>query len=350
MRSMRKIIDAYRSVGERGPSATLATVVGASGPGHPLPGSRMLLIEGGHHSGLIGSDTLHHEMHEAARQVSRGGQPRVVRFSTSAPGSNMVREGVGQTIDALLEPLSGRPDDPAILILERSMSERVSFRVATVFAGETGAEFPVGARLALGETGDRMLEPASPALSAALQESIASAPAGSAPSVFPVEVDGRLVRALVETIMPPVSLVVFGGGLDTCPLAKIAHEIGWMVTVVDPDPARANKGRFSLADAVIVSRHDQVRERVPIDARTVAVVMTHSPDQDALILEALKGTPACYVGLSPRDYDAHVLLDGFTLGENQHVPAGLDINAKTAHEAAVGIMAEIIKLCGGSTC
>jgi len=289
-------------------------------------------------------------MHEAARQVARDGQPRVVRFATAAPGTNMVREGVGQTLDALLEPLSGRPDDPAILILERSMNDRVNFRVATVFGGETSTELPVGARLALDASGNRMVEPASPALSAALRNSIDAAPAGSAPSVFPVEVEGRFVRALVETVMPPVSLVVFGGGLDTCPLAKIGHEIGWMVTVVDPDPARANKGRFALADAVIVSHHDQVLERVPIDARTVAVVMTHSPDQDALVLEALKSTPACYVGLSPRNYDPRILLEKFTPGENQHVPAGLEINAKTAHEAAVGIIAEIIKLCGGSTC
>jgi xanthine/CO dehydrogenase XdhC/CoxF family maturation factor len=356
MRSLRRIVESYRSVGERGPSATLATVIASEGPGHPDVGSRMLLIEGGHHSGLIGSDALHHELHETARQVDVSHRARTLSFSTAGSPAQMVREGVGQTVEVLLEPLSGRNDEPAISVLEHCLNERLAVRQATV-CGRTGAEGvsqEIGARLAIDDNGSVLAAPDSEALRSALEQAFENLPSAPHAATTTLSVSGTTLRALVERIEPPIGMILFGGGLDACPLVKFGHELGWCVQVVDPDPARANKGRFPLADAVIVSRADDIAERVCVDHRTAAVVMTHQPDQDGRILAQLRQSPAGYIGVAPRDYDARLLSAGdarLAPADEQRIflPAGLDIGALTAHETAVAILSEIIRRFSGGT-
>jgi xanthine/CO dehydrogenase XdhC/CoxF family maturation factor len=314
----------------------------------------MLLIEGGHHSGLIGSDALHHELHEAARQVGGAHRARTLSFSTAGSPAQMVKEGVGQTVEVLLERLSGRPDEPAIGVLDHCLSKRLAVRQATVCGTDepgSGAD-EIGARLAVDEGGTTLEAPDSAPLRGALEQALSGRTDSTHAATTTVAVSGRPLRVLVERIEPPIGLLIFGGGLDACPLVKFGHELGWCVQVIDPDPARANKGRFPLADAVIVSRADEIAERVTVDSRSAAVVMTHHPEQDGRILGTMRRSPAGYVGVSPRDYDAKLLSGerpnaGDADAGRVFLPAGLELGAFTAHETAVAIIGEIIRRFSG---
>ncbi|MGH9945211.1 MAG: XdhC family protein, partial [Pyrinomonadaceae bacterium] len=137
--------------------------------------------------------------------------------------------------------------------------------------------------------------------------------------------------AFVEVVEPPVPLVVFGAGSDTLPVARLAREVGWEVTIVDHRPASATPERFPEADALVICRSETVAERVRLDGRTAAVLMTHNYEHDRALLKTLLESPAPYVGcLGPRRRTERMLAElreaGFAPTEERltrvHAPVG----------------------------
>jgi xanthine/CO dehydrogenase XdhC/CoxF family maturation factor len=157
-------------------------------------------------------------------------------------------------------------------------------------------------------------------------------------------------EVFIEVIQPPVPLMIFGAGHDAVPLVRLAQELGWYVTVVDSRQADATRERFPSADEVILSRPESIGDRIGLDNRTVAVVMTHNYLHDLEILKTLLLSPVRYLGiLGPKSRTGKLLQDlqeqGITPTENQlqhlYSPVGLDIGADTPEEIALSIVAEI---------
>jgi xanthine/CO dehydrogenase XdhC/CoxF family maturation factor len=157
-------------------------------------------------------------------------------------------------------------------------------------------------------------------------------------------------EVLIEVIQPPTPLVIFGAGHDAVPVARLAKELGWHVSVVDSRPAYATPERFPLADVVILTRLEATLERVSIDSRTVAVVMTHNYLHDRKLLQTLLPSPLRYLGLLGPKSRAERLLqelrqEGFVPTNEQlcrlYSPVGIDIGADTPEEIALAIVAEI---------
>lgn len=157
-------------------------------------------------------------------------------------------------------------------------------------------------------------------------------------------------EVFIEAILPPVPLVIFGAGQDAIPLVRFAKELGWHVTLVDPRPGYATRTRFSLADILIVCPPEEVLERVKIDERTVAAVMTHNFLHDAELLRTLLPSPVRYIGILGSKQRTRRLLDQVQETVRLHCdhslsqvygPIGLDIGAETPEEIALAIVAEI---------
>jgi xanthine/CO dehydrogenase XdhC/CoxF family maturation factor len=156
---------------------------------------------------------------------------------------------------------------------------------------------------------------------------------------------------LLEAVLPPRPLVVFGAGHDAVPLVVAAKAVGMHVTVVDGRAAYAQSERFPAADAV---RHLAPRDAVPnltLDPRTAAVVMTHGYLNDLAILRDLLPSPVGYVGLLGPRRRADRLLnelrdEGYVPTERDldrlHAPIGLDLGAEGPDEIAVAVVAEIL--------
>ncbi|MGH9916297.1 MAG: XdhC family protein, partial [Pyrinomonadaceae bacterium] len=156
--------------------------------------------------------------------------------------------------------------------------------------------------------------------------------------------------AFIESIQPPVPLLVFGAGYDAVPLVQIAKELGWYVTLVDGRPDFATQAKFPAADAFIITRPEDVAERVQIDRKTMAVVMTHNYLDDYQLLETLLPSPARYIGLlGPKRRTEQLLYElkknGTAVTDEQlnrlYGPVGIDIGADAPEEIAVAILAEI---------
>jgi xanthine/CO dehydrogenase XdhC/CoxF family maturation factor len=149
--------------------------------------------------------------------------------------------------------------------------------------------------------------------------------------------------------------VIFGAGYDAAPLARLAKELGFHVTVADARPAYAQPGRFPEADAVVVARPEEIG-RLALDATTAVVIMSHNYLTDRAFLKALLPLPLRYLGLmGPGARGVRMLQElrqeGFAASDAMlrqfHNPVGLDIGAESPEQIALSILAEIQTVISG---
>jgi xanthine/CO dehydrogenase XdhC/CoxF family maturation factor len=171
-------------------------------------------------------------------------------------------------------------------------------------------------------------------------------------SFFQVEaLGGGDLRIFVQTFLPPVHLVIFGGWLDVTPLLRVGQEMGFQVTVVDARKTQSSLRNFAAADSVWLCSPREAVTQIPSDERTVAVVMNHHFERDQEALEALTELSLPFVGMLGPKRRRKLILEslknsGVNIPEafekNLHGPVGLDLGAETPAEIAVSIIAEIL--------
>ena len=166
---------------------------------------------------------------------------------------------------------------------------------------------------------------------------------------------GGSVSVLIETLQPPQPLFIFGGGPDAFPVISLAKQLGWHITVIEHREPFADPQRFPEADRVILWQDEPFPKSVPIDERTVCVVMTHHYLTDKKILLHLMRSPAAYIGILGPAKRAKQLLDEVRnklpltceITNRIYSPVGLDIGAETAEEIALSVIAEIMAVLRG---
>jgi xanthine dehydrogenase accessory factor len=152
----------------------------------------------------------------------------------------------------------------------------------------------------------------------------------------------------------PLRLIVVGAVHIGQALVPFAVQTGYAVTVVDPRRAFASDERFPDV-AVATDWPDEAMDRLKPDARTAVVTLTHDPKLDDPALDRALRSGAFYVGaLGSRRTHAARLGRLRALGHDEAAlarikgPVGLDIEAVTAPEIALSIMAEIVAVRRGS--
>jgi len=236
--------------------------------------------------------------------------------------------GCGGVVHILLEPLPA--SSPLLGYWRDCLQKRQPGVVMTVYRGD--GRWPVGARTRLGADG---LEGFPEDLTRHAREVLHT---GRGTSLH----YGDLSVAL-ERLSPPRQLVICGAGLDAIPLARLAKELGWDVTVRDRRAAHVQTSRFPTADHLVVADP----ERASVEAEAAAVVMSHHYLEDCAYLRALLRHSPAYVGvLGPRHRSVRMLAqlqaEGAVIDPSRlFVPVGLDIGAETPEEIALAIVSEI---------
>lgn len=331
----------------------LATVVRVLGSAYRRPGARMLFRPGRPPVGLISGGCLEEDLALRTSDVLDSGEACTVIYDMRSPDDIVWGLGLGcdGEVRVLLEGLTAEAD---FLEFLRDRCRRGSPGVlATVFEVHGDTQVEVGQRIALDDAGQvvvadaawgRLREP----LERDAWESLRRRKSFSA--TYPCE-GGGSVEVLVEYVAPPVSLVVFGAGMDALPVVQGARQLGWQVTVADHRPLYANRERFPLADSIAVLNYDRLADDLPpIDGDTVVLVMTHHFLHDLDLLERLMPSAASYLGvLGPRRRAEKLLQQlaarGLCPTEQQlarfHGPVGLDLGSETPEEIALSALAEI---------
>ena len=367
MNEVRALVEAFDASNKRGERCALATVVSVEGSSYRRPGARMLVREGGASTGTISAGCLEADVIEHAQRVIHDGAAKLVEYDTASTGEELawgLGLGCNGVVRVLVEPLT--PGSPYIEALRRScaaQADAVSVRVATVYqhtpSGPAVGRIETGARLFIAEGEEVGREKLSGEAAAMLEGELRALSFGGVSSGAHIfDADGAGVKIFVETLLPPVPLVIFGAGHDALPVVEVARGLGWQTEVVDPQARPASLSRFAAADRVTLARPGDVNARVSITPRTLTLLMSHNYSHDLELLKFLLASPARYVGvMGPRKRTERMLgelaADGeaFRLGEEDrerlYSPAGLDIGANSPAEIALSIIAEMRAVLDG---
>ncbi len=301
------------------PPAVLATLVSVEGSSYRRPGARLIVRPDGSRLGSISGGCLEEDVIARAGRVHASGRPEAVVYDTTSENDLVWGVGLGchGVVRVLLEKL---PPSPAwAAALARNFAHRRTTALAVTHDG--GDPESWGTRLAApGDCAD----------------------------------PGRL---FLEMVAPPTALVIFGGGDDAQPLARLAHELGWEVTVADPRAAFANATRFPTARAHVVGPADRLVAQVAPGPDMLAVVMTHHYVHDVPILRDLLARPLAYLGLlGPKKRADKIMADleaaaGRMFAPEQrarlHAPVGLDLGADSPEQVALSMLAEMQSVLHG---
>ncbi len=233
----------------------------------------MLITSDSSTVGTLSGGCLEEEVARRAQDVIATGKPLLLSFDTR------LRYGCHGSIDIFVERV--RPE--LLDQLATAQRERRECLIATVFEGDhsLGSEIVVPPR---------------------------DAPLG----------------AFVQTIPPPLQLLLIGEGPDSAPLRTFATTLGWKV--VETEEAASLPDEF--------------------DEWTAAVVKTHNYGRDYAALEKLLPLGLRYLALlgprRRRDQLLHTLIEAGVTGQSElFSPAGLDLGAESPEEIALAIVAEI---------
>lgn len=340
---MKELQEILKKIAQFGDSekAILATVVALEGSGYRRPGARMLIDENGYSIGTISGGCLEADVLERAKKVLETGEPVVITYDTTADENSVFGLGMGcrGVIHILLESIT--KESGFCRFADAHLQMRKPFVVATLIKA-TEPNFKTGARILYGENGID-----ASTFTGELDETLTNSVNRAFTTRKSTQESFAFGEMFIEYVAPPVSLLLFGAGFDALPLADFAGNIGWAVTVIDHRAAWANRERFPNADEIIVSRPENLDEKLFGDENSVAVLMTHNYDRDKELLPLLLKSKAVYVGALGPKKRAERLLDeiGETFSEEQlkrfYAPIGLDIGAETPDEIALSIVAEI---------
>jgi xanthine/CO dehydrogenase XdhC/CoxF family maturation factor len=344
MRELWEILAHITEITEEGRKAALATVIATSGSTYRRPGARMLITPE-EAVGAVSAGCLEDEIRAVGLRVIRTGNPERLRFDTTEEMDKIAGTGLGcrGTIDVFVEPLSPERAHPYLALCKALEEDRVC---------TLGIEIPAGRRILLLNSEPAFDELRDPPL----RERIASVREQLSPrrptALLPLE-DREIY---VERIEPPLKLIVFGAGYDAQPLVRLAKELGFRVTVMDPRPQYLTEERFPEADRLVLAHPSEAPTRVPVDERTFLVILTHNYLYDLELLKWALRTEAPYVGqIGPRARTEELLADiererGLLLEEARgklYGPVGLDVGAESPEEIALSILSEILAVRSG---
>ncbi len=352
MKEIREIIKAYDSAVHAGRKAALAAVVHLDGSSYRRPGARMIVNDEGELTGAISGGCLEGDALRKALLVLSKQQSKLVTYDTSDEDDMTIgiQLGCAGVIQVLFEPIDpNKPDNP-IQLLRKVVAIRQNAVLVTMFSLEKKHDPQPGTCLLMESNGNISGSIPYPAIEAVVMEDVQEA-MQNRQSSFKQYIDQAItVTAFIEFLQPAVSLVVVGAGNDAIPMMQMADIIGWDVRVVDGRNTHAKPERFASACQVLVSKPEKVLEQIPMDERTVFVMMTHNYNYDMAMLKALLPKSIPYIGmLGPRKKLERMLgeiRDGGMeitkeMQEKLYGPTGLEIGAETAEEIALSIISEI---------
>jgi xanthine dehydrogenase accessory factor len=166
---------------------------------------------------------------------------------------------------------------------------------------------------------------------------------------------GGQMEVFIEPIEASPSVYIFGAGHVGYYLARMAHDAGFAVHVIDDRAAFANAERFPFAASVVVDDIPEWLARTTLPATAYAVVVTRGHRNDLDALRALAPRELRYMGLIgsrakvARLYEQLMIEGGVDPDRlaRIHAPIGLDLGAVTPQEIAVSITAELIAVRRG---
>ncbi len=338
---MRDVLDDLERWQRQSEQVAIATLTEVRGSAPRLPGARFCATRSGEVSGSVSGGCIEADLYEHAMQVLDGDRPAVVQYGISDELAFEVGLSCGGEIAVLVEPF--RPDAVwealrEALVGQRSAVLAVGLEPAGI-AGRRMVVFEDGATTGSVEAGldGELAERARELLSKGGARRLALGEPGEERAVF------------LEAFRPPPHLFLLGAAFAAPPLARMASEAGFHVTVVDPRSAFATRERFPSADELIVGWPNEAIEAADLGPHSYIVMLLHDEKFDVPALVPALRSEAGYIGVmgSRRTHERRLEqlreegCDDDALARLR-APIGLNIGGREPAEIAVSILAEML--------
>ena len=350
MKEIKAIISAYDKIDKAVNQAALATVVRVEGSSYRRTGARMLVMDDGVWVGGISGGCLEGDALKRARLAIAKSEPSLVTYDTTEDDAYQIGVGLGCNgiIDVLFTPLQFQNKNNPVEVLKSCVAANRQTHILITITGLEGQWKNIKAGDVIQYKGSESIAVfGDPILEKQIREKITRQVENGKSMPLKVEAaDGKKLSVFIEILLPEIHLVLMGHQYDIYPLARLAKETGWPVTMVS-NPLKINAKFSDTVDAIF--GYDQLNE-IRIDKYTAIVLMSHDYKTDKINLPKALKTGAFYVGmLGPRVRSEKIFNELAEEGnpvtdecmERIFAPAGLDIGAVSPEEISLSIIAEI---------
>ena len=319
----------------QGGLSALATLVKTQGSSYRRPGARLLLGVQNEYAGTISGGCLEAEVVRKASWLVREGAV-VKRYSTEFDDTAEIPFGLGcgGVVDLLLEPT----DTPEFKALMCALEGAIAGDEAIVLTW-LPSEGRGLARAVLTAKGDFLFA------SESLMES-------TLVHVRPMVMYGLEAlpkEIFMERLVAPQRFFVLGAGDDAKPLVSMGAVLGWTMNILDCRAQLARPERFPEAENVRVI-HSPSSDLQDIKRNDAVVLMTHSYEQDRILLTAVLPLRPSYLGLLGARHRTALLISEVSKKlacsiadccEHIHAPVGLDLGGDGPEAIALAVIAEV---------
>ncbi len=350
MKEIKAIINAYEKINKTTTQAALATVVKVEGSSYRRTGARMFVMDDGVWVGGISGGCLEGDALKRARMAITKSVSSLVTYDTTEDDAHQIGVSLGcnGVIDVLFTPLNfDNVNNPVEILKSCVEASRQMHTLITIISVEgkwkniqAGEVIKYEGAKSLEAFGDTFIEKQ-------LIEKINQQEGKSESSPFDFEFqDGKKISLFVEILLPEIHLVLMGHQYDIYPLARLAKEMGWGVTVVS-NPLKVNPTFAKTVDLVLPP---EKFNEIPFDDYTAIILMSHDYKTDKKNLPKALETASPYIAmLGPKVRSEKILCEleeeNLSISEDYlkriYAPAGLDIGAMSPEEIALSLLAEI---------
>ncbi|MEQ3651713.1 MAG: XdhC family protein [Glaciecola sp.] len=296
----------------------LATIIEIDGSSYRKPGAMMMINSMGKYHGLLSGGCLESDIMRQARQCWQSGRNHIIQYDMREEEDIAWQLGIGcgGLVRILLQAVNKENNylqlDTLRHYINRNQScEYIQKLTETVPHNELIESSPEG------------IEHQTRAIKSKLTDS-----------------------EFKQVIAPVKHIAIFGGGVDAIPVAKIAANVGWQITIADPRTSYARSNEFPDATHISKLPFGNIDEMPWLQEIDAIIIMTHNVQLDADALNAAQESSASYVGmLGPTHRTERVLsiqgLELSTLKVPLANPIGLKLGGELPESIALSIIAEI---------
>ncbi len=299
----------------------LAVITNIQGSSYRKTGAMMLFHSLGNSIGLVSGGCLEGDLLRHAQRAIQQDQAINITYDASDESDASYQLGCGGIVDLLLIPVTADNNYLNLnTLMEQLKSSNCEYHLPLVKTGTQAASISVNV-VPITDKNDYDFAKSTYGKS------------NNAPNVTILQIPCRT----------RFHLAIFGGGLDAQPLAKMAIQLGWKVTVFDERSSYAHQHHFP--NTHIIKQPISTLETKHLLNIDGVVVMQHNLSLDALAVKLISQSNQTYIALlgphHRRDQvfsKANITLDDFKGFFS--APAGFNIGGELPESIALSILAE----------
>lgn len=332
MSKIHEFKDLFRhihSAWQQNEKVVLVILTDVKGSAYRLPGSKMLMTSSGNMIGTVSGGCLEADLYCWAEKVFETNKPFLHQYDLS--DTEIWSLGIGCKGDLQFLFLPILPEDEKWRHVHQLLQQEQGFSL--VINMETGV-FEV-----LDEQSSLDYE----------HTSVPADVLKEAQQIYTAQTRAQVltyekVLYLIDAVKQSEHVIVAGAGQDALPVAELAEQAGFSVTVLDSRAHFNNEQRFPHAKHITTDIELLSHETL---SNSWWVIMNHHQQKDEQALRfAIESQPK-YIGVLGPTYRTNEMLQhiGYDLSSGPiYSPIGLDLGAETMHEVAISIISEMMSL------